>query len=132
MKLTTTLALILSLTAAGDWPRKPVPGWAVSGRVVSAYDGDTLTFEIRKRVRVRLIDCWSPEVTGPSKAAGLASRDNLRSMAVGKEALLFIPGHVDIKRAITFSRFVGHVWVEGDEKCLSQRQVESGFAKEKK
>ena len=51
----------------------PAAQLVVPCTITEWYDGDTPTVEITLRIRVRLEDCWAPEVTGRNKAQGLAS-----------------------------------------------------------
>ena len=80
----------------------PPIGWTVPVRVVQVYDGDTVVVEITKRVRVRLLDCWAPEVRTKDKAEkqkGYASKDHLKKIIPeGSDAILHIPGSVDVGR----------------------------------
>mgnify|MGYP001062182478 CR=1 FL=1 len=117
-----------SLTAVA-----PPIGWTTPVKIVQVYDGDTVVVEITKRVRVRLLDCWAPEIrtkNADEKILGYASREHLSDiLPEGSEAILHIPGHVYIGRAITFGRFLGHVWA-GEEATanVSQQQVQAGHA----
>ena len=110
----------------------PPIGWTVPVRVVQVYDGDTVVVEITKRVRVRLLDCWAPEVRTKDKAEkqkGYASQAPLKKIIPeGSDAILHIPGSVDVGRSITFGRFLGRIWAPGDKDDVSARQVEAGHA----
>jgi endonuclease YncB( thermonuclease family) len=117
------------LSAEADAP--PI-GWTVPVRVIEVYDGDTVVVEITKRVRVRLLDCWAPEVRTKNpdeKAAGYASKDHLKEiLPEGSSAVLHIPGSVDVGRSITFGRFLGRIWRDGDRDDVSSQQVAAGHA----
>jgi endonuclease YncB( thermonuclease family) len=110
----------------------PAPGWTTRCTVVSVYDGDTVVVEIRKTMRVRLLDCWAPEIRGgaeQSKAAGLASREHLKGLAEEKDALLFVPTPSDnVGDATSLGRVLGQIWVEGDSVSLAEHQVRAGHA----
>lgn len=110
----------------------PPVGWTVPVKVVQVYDGDTVVVEITKRVRVRLLDCWAPEVRTKDvdeKKKGYASKDHLKKiLPEGSDAVLHIPGSVDVGRSITFGRFLGRIWAPGDEDDVSVQQVEAGHA----
>ena len=110
----------------------PPTGWTVPVKIVQVYDGDTVVVEIRKRVRVRLLDCWAPEVRTKNvseKKKGYESKDNLKKIIPeGSDAVLHIPGHVDVGRSITFGRFLGRIWATGDKDDVSAQQVEAGHA----
>lgn len=120
------LGLIAAAICAAD---PPAPGWTTAARVVSVYDGDTLTVEVRRTIHVRLLDCWAPEVRGKSKTAGLAARDHLRQLLpAGAAVTLHVPTSADgdIQDAWTFGRVLGRVW-RGDTD-VSAAMVESGHA----
>lgn len=114
--------------AAKEWPASPKLGVCVPIEVVAVHDGDTLTAEIRMKVSVRMLDCWAPEVTGEEKPRGLISRDRLRALAQGCQGVLMVPTTENLGTSLTFGRVLGYVWLEGDDKSLSQRMVEQGLA----
>lgn len=116
----------------------PQPSWTTKAVVSEVHDGDTLTVEITRKIRVRLLDAWAPEVKADNrlpeskraaeKAAGIASRENLKALALGKEVVLQVPTDEDLLKATTMGRVLGTVWLEGSNKSLNQLQVEGGFA----
>lgn len=124
-------ALSMFLVNFVDAAEPPPLGLTVPCRVTEVYDGDTVTVELRLIARVRLLDCWAPEIrtTDPAeKRRGFDSRDHLRSIADGKEGVLHIPA-AEARRMddlITLGRVLGHVWVDG--RNLSAQQVESSHA----
>lgn len=112
---------------------KPPHGVSAHCRVVEVYDGDTITVEIVRRARVRLLDNWAPEVRttdNAEKARGLAAKEFLRQLAEGKEGTIFIPTDeaTTLDDVFTFGRVLGHVWVNGERKSLSERMVDEGFS----
>ncbi len=93
--LPTAVALILALAPTAAVGADPIPG-PVNARVVSVYDGDTLTVDaepwpdvtIRARVRVDGVD--TPEIEGKcqrEKDQAIRARDFVRSM-VGAQVQL--------------------------------------------
>ena len=96
------------------------------------YDGDTPTIEVTMRVKVRLIDCWAPEVATTNlaeKAKGIASRDYAaKRFPIGSEAKLTIPieGMDRMDDAMTLSRVLGYLTVDGVN--VSEAQVKAGHA----
>ncbi len=94
--------------------------------ILEVYDGDTVTVELRIPLRVRLLECWAPEIRTRDpveKLHGEASRDHLRSIALNKEGLIHVPWE-DAKRVdnvFTFGRVLAHIWVDGVS--LSEQQV---------
>ena len=108
----------------------PPVGWTTTCRVIDVYDGDTITVEVTKRLKVRLLDCWAPEVRGATRAEGIAARDSLRAIALEQQAVLHIPSHTEgeIWRLWTFGRVLGRVWVRGGDQSLSEQMVAAGHA----
>ena len=104
-------------------------GYTTKGRVVHVVDGDTVDIEIRKRVRVRLLKCWAPELHGSRRNAGLASRENLKELCEGKLVKLHIPADEEGELAsrFTFGRVLGFVYLE-DDTNVSDLMVDSGHA----
>jgi endonuclease YncB( thermonuclease family) len=113
--------------------KAPESGWSTPAVVTRVIDGDTLEVEIRRTVRVRLLDCWSPESrtrNAAEKRRGLAAKAHLEQLAAGRPCQLQIPtaGDGQLLELITLGRFLGRVWIEGDDRSLSERQVEAGHA----
>ncbi len=110
----------------------PRPGWVTTARVVSVYDGDTVVVEVTKRLRVRLIDTWAPEIRTrdlEAKRRGIAARDYLRGIIKpGQEVTLEIPtaSNGDIGKSFTFSRVLGRIYAGGDD--VSKTMIEAGHA----
>jgi len=101
------------------------PQLILPATVTEVYDGDTLTVEFRLPARVRLLDCWAPELRDNG---GPASREHLRSLAEGKPALVTIDLQ-DVDRlddVLTFGRILGRVSVDGRD--VSLEQVQAGHA----
>lgn len=119
-------------TATHAWPAAPQPGICLPITITEVHDGDTLTAEIKIKVSCRLLDCWAPEVTGTEKPKGIIARDKLREIAHGKRGVLLVPTTENFGTSITFGRVLGHVWLTGDPKSLSQRMVEAGMATREK
>ena len=107
----------------------PQPGWTTRCRIERVVDGDTLDVTVIRKIRVRLLECWAPEKTQP------AGRESLEAIKQheGEEAILFIPTESDtLDEIMTFGRVLGHVWLTGDDRSLSERQVEQGHATKEK
>lgn len=108
----------------------PEPGWSVRCRVVEVYDGDTVVVQWSYRMRVRLLDCWAPEIRTSDEAekrAGLAAKEELVKLAEGKDAVLWVPvDQVDLGKSTTLGRYLGRVYVDG--KDVGKQMVEAGYA----
>ncbi|MGE4190739.1 MAG: thermonuclease family protein [Thermoanaerobaculia bacterium] len=110
---------------------KPAPdyGICIGGTIKRVKDGDTLVFTPDPvDIDVRLLECWAPEKTGASKAAGLAATENLKKLAEGKHARLFVPVSTKLAELTTLSRTLGDVWIDGDSEDLATRQRRAGHA----
>lgn len=118
----------------------PEPQWTTTGTVVKVIDGDTVDIEVKRVIRVRLLDCWAPESKIDSrispekqqveKAAGLRSKQYLATLALNKPVILSVPTDPsgDLMKSTTMGRVLGRVWLPGDTKSLSEHQVGSGNA----
>lgn len=121
-----------------DGVAPPVPSWTTQARCLRVIDGDTLEIEVRRVIRVRMLDCWAPESKldprvsqadrETEKFAGQASKENLRRLAEGRDLIVQIPSGEDVAKSITMGRWLAHVWVEGDGESLAEKQVRGGFA----
>jgi endonuclease YncB( thermonuclease family) len=122
---------------------EPAPeyGWTTPARVLRVIDGDTLEVEVRRVVRIRMLDCWAPESKADSrvpeedreqqKALGLASKAALQKVAEDQDVIVRIPTRSDgdISHMFTMGRVLGHVWLQkAPQESLSERQVRLGHA----
>lgn len=132
------MVILLLLLLSQAMANPPVPAWTTRAHVLRVIDGDTIEVEVRRVLRVRLVDCWAPESRRDPRVPeadrdaerdrGRAAADHLRKLCEGKPVIVQIPTGEDVASSITLGRFVGNVWIEGDEKSLSERQVEGCFA----
>lgn len=113
----------------------PTPGITHQCEIVRVLDGDTLEVSITTTAIVRLLDCWAPEVHRTDdpgeKPRGLVSKAHLQSLAKpGDKVIVQVP-FSDRGRFgddMTMGRVLGNVWLVGNDKSLSQLQVEAGQA----
>lgn len=115
----------------------PEPGIAVRVIIADVYDGDTVTVTWTQTARVRLLDCWAPEVRttdAGEKLAGEAARDFLHDLAAGKSGVLHIPtaGARRIDDVLTMGRVLGNIWLDGDPLSLSEHMRDAGLATKEK
>lgn len=74
--------------------------------VESVYDGDTITcnieigFDVYTNQKVRLYGIDAPEVRGVERPQGLASRDSLKALILGKNVVLHNKGRGKYGRVI--------------------------------
>lgn len=104
--LTTALLLATSL-------------FALEGRVVKVYDGDTITLldKDMQQHRIRFYGIDAPE---KSQSFGKRSQENLASMIAGKMI------NVDVQAEDRYGRSVGIVYL--DDVDINKRQVADGYA----
>ena len=116
--------------------KKPPEGFTTKAKVANVVDGDTVDVIIKRKVRVRLQECWSPETRTKDiveKQKGIAARSFLVTRLLDKEVVLHIPAdnEGDLKDVFTFGRVIGRLFLKGED--ISEMMVESGHAsKEKK
>jgi len=113
----------------------PPLGITARATVHRVVDGDTLDVHLLIPVRVRMLDCWAPEITGAQKPEGKASKLALEELApVGSHVVVNVPtGHVDAMAGVlTFGRVLGNVYKPGEESSLSELMVGMGFATKEK
>ncbi len=134
-------AFTVAIVGGSQATEAPSPSWTTRAKVLRVIDGDTLEVEIRRVVRVRMLDCWAPESKQDprlpdsrrqaEKAKGQAAKQNLNSLANGREVIVSVPlsDDGDVAKSMTMGRVLGHVWlVDHPEKSLSVQQVEAGHA----
>lgn len=134
------ISVTLLLLTGSAWADEPteVVVFETACKIVEVYDGDTITVtfvlcgELPIKARVRLLDCWAPEVTGDEKPLGLKSRDYLRGLVKGhKAARLVIPAKPGADRLddhLTFGRILGRVYLSGQTTPLAAQVVKAGHA----
>ena len=128
--------LILRFTAEAAAPtntsRLPQPGIVLRGKVTGVYDGDTPTVECTVRMRVRLLDCWCPEIKGTSgmeKELALKARERAKELALGKEVRLEVPEMGDdLGDSTTMGRLLGRLWIEERGETLNEILVREKLA----
>lgn len=127
-----------ALFLAGEQP--PEPGWITPATIIEVYDGDTVTVEIVRRFRVRLIDCWCAEIRGKDvdeeqRQRGLNARENLLALLpLNSACTVQIPADhpendkpLDIGSLTSMSRVMGRVF-NARKIDVSQQQVADGHA----
>lgn len=115
----------------------PAPPLGLTARAIvdRVVDGDTVDVRVVIPVRVRLLDCWAPEITGIDKIAGNESKIALERMLPNGT-----PVHVNIPTrdvdamggVLTFGRVLGHIYAIGEDESVSEKMVSAGFAQEAK
>jgi len=104
--------------------------------VKDVYDGDTVVVSIQKDIRVRMLDCWAPEIKTrdlDEKERGQKSRDFLKSLLKNDdEVIIEIPMTDRIQDSFTFGRVLAFLWkdVDGDGEMenISEIMIENDHA----
>jgi len=94
-------------------------------RVISVHDGDTCTVAVTTIAKVRLLDCWAPEL---KEEGGDESRMALEELVLDKDVLLEVPTTNQVGKSMSFGRVLGHLWLEDNTNSVSELLVERGFA----
>jgi micrococcal nuclease len=86
-----------------------------TAQVLSVYDGDTCRVDIDlglgiwiRNEKLRLARINAPELTGDTKAEGMASRDALRELIDGKDVIIET---IKDKRG-KYGRYLAEIWLE--------------------
>jgi micrococcal nuclease len=100
--------------------------------VVRVLDGDTVELDIDYGRRIhqteicRLYGINAPEVTGPTKVAGLAAASRLKELVTGKRLII----HTHLDRNDKYGRLLVELWLADDpSQCLNHLLLREGHAK---
>jgi endonuclease YncB( thermonuclease family) len=122
----------------------PDLGWTTDGHVTDVHDGDTITVRVFRDFRVRLRDCWAPELEAiearrkwgkyPPDNTGAASHLHLKHLAEGFQVRLHIVGSPDgdFRDSTSMGRVIGDVYLLKDGTNLAEAQVKAGHATREK
>ncbi len=122
----------------------PELGWVSNGHLIRVIDGDTVEVAITRKVRVRLRNCWAPELEPieqrrkwgrfPPDNTGAASHQHLQNLAEGYQVRVFVAGSPDdeFSDVTSFGRLVGDVFRLMDNTNLAAAQVAAGHATREK
>lgn len=99
--------------------------------VKAVHDGDTFTaivdlgFRVQAELKIRLNGINTPELIGPTKPAGLISRDRLIQLVLNKEVILKTKKDKQEK----YGRWLADVFLtETDTKSVNQILLDEGLA----
>jgi endonuclease YncB( thermonuclease family) len=104
-------------------------GLSLPCRVIDVTDGDTVVCEIKRTIRIRLVDCWAPELRDEG---GIEAKRFLEKLVDGKDVTLQIELEPDGRFGdrMTFGRILGRVLIDG--KDASELMVDAGHATKKR
>jgi micrococcal nuclease len=97
--------------------------------ITEVYDGDTCTadidlgFYIHHKQRLRLLGINTPELKGLSKVQGIASRDRLRELILGKTV------YIQTQKDDAFGRWLADIYLSpvGD-RSVNEQMIAEGYA----
>ena len=124
----------------------PELGWTTEGRVTGVHDGDTITVEVTRQFRVRLRDCWAPELEPIEQRrkwavlrdippeSGMASQLHMMQLANGYQVRLHVVGSPDgdFRDSTSMGRVIGDVYLRKDGTSLAESMVAAGHATKEK
>lgn len=103
----------------------------------AVYDGDTVWLEIDlgfhtvKVESIRLFGINAPELHGIQMPDGKKARDWLRGKLPYRPhqfTLLTIPARNGADKQGKYGRYLGAIWLDGEEKSVNQQMLEIGLA----
>ena len=115
----------------------PPEGVTTDCESVHVVDGDTVDVRVSYILRVRLLDCWSPEsrtLNLDEKQRGIAASKYMESLAEEHPKVrLHVPGGNSLADILTFGRILGRIWRlndrgEPERRDLSELMVRAGHA----
>lgn len=105
--------------------------YTYKAKITEVYDGDTVTalvdlgFRISFEIKIRLLGIDTPELRGEERPQGLAARDRLRELVLGKEIIL----KTEKDKQEKFGRWLGELFFPDDDQSVNQRMLQEGFGK---
>jgi len=107
------------------------------GKVINVVDGDTVDVEVRRVIRIRMLDCWAPESRTKDlaeKKEGLEAKAELAKIISGRKVVVQVPIGRDARfgESMTFDRVLGRIIDEETRLDYSKYMVQHGFATKNK
>jgi micrococcal nuclease len=106
------------------------PNYTYKAKIISVYDGDTITalvdlgFRINFEIKIRLLGIDTPELRGASRPEGLIAKKRVEELILGKEIILKTQRDKQEK----YGRWLGEIYIPGEELSVNQRLVNEGLA----
>ena len=107
--------------------------YVFNAKLIKVVDGDTVDMDIdaglhcHRIERLRLLKINAPEVTGPTREAGLAAKEYVKNWfaaASASNATLVIQTY----KSDVFGRYLADIWRTSDGANLNDQLIESGNA----
>ena len=98
------------------------------------HDGDTLPVQVYLPLRVRIRDCWAPDLRGGdavSRSMGYAAQLHMTELLPAHTPInIHIPTeHARGPQSImSFGRVLADVWRRRDNKSMASQMIEDGYA----
>lgn len=106
--------------------------YTYTAEFIDCYDGDTATakidlgFYVAIEATVRLLGINTPELRGgtaATKAAGIAARDRLRELVLGRKVQV-----ISVKGEDSFGRWLVVIQVPSELRSINQQLIDEGHA----
>jgi endonuclease YncB( thermonuclease family) len=110
-------------------------GVTTRAKIDRVVDGDTVDVHLIIPLRVRLLDCWAPEMHGEDRVAGAIAKAELEKLLpIGSVVHLDVPTQdaSALGDVLTFGRVLGDVYIEGEEESVSEKMVARNLATKEK
>ena len=125
---TFVYAAVSVLLGASQPQAPPSPVVRLPVIVTEVYDGDTVKVLPALEIRVRLLDCWAPELRD---AGGPEAKAHLKQLVEKNGQLLIeVPIYDSLSKSISFGRLLGRIY--RDDVDLGAQMVKDGFATEER
>lgn len=105
--------------------------YTYKAKVLAVHDGDTITalvdlgFHIQMEIKIRFYGINAPEITGPTKDAGLKSKQRVIDLILNKDVI--VKTYKDKQEK--FGRWLADIFVtETDSKSVNQILIDEGLA----
>lgn len=110
-------------------------GITFPAKVIRVLDGDTIEVEVRKTMRIRILDCWAPETRTRNleqKEYGLIAKKELEKLLEETTVRVEVPIGSDNKfgDSMSMGRVLGHV--HKGEVNIAKEMVDRGLASPEK
>ena len=101
------------------------------GRVIEVHDGDTCTvlidlgLRVNMEVKIRLWGINAPEIIGKDHEAGIASKEYLSGMILGRDVYI----RTEKDRKEKYGRWLGKIYLrDGDNESVNDKMVKEKYA----
>ena len=99
-----------------------------NAEIIKVYDGDTVTavvdlgFDVKVKMKLRLLGIDTPELRGDERPEGLVSRDYLRGMILDKNVLI----ETKKDKSGKYGRMLATIYL--DDLNINEHLIQEGYA----